>query len=280
MLKVGLSSCGFDINRENLLALAQAGIYDMEISLPYPRHIQLDYEYVKTCAEQTGINIWSCHLPFWNPQVLDIASADEEIRLRSVALLCEHIKKGAEIGIDKFVVHPSSEPKSEAGEEREREICASMESLNYLADAAAREGAVIAVEDLPRSCIGRSADEMLKLISANGKLRVCFDFNHLLTDTNSNFIDKLGDKIITVHVSDYDFINERHWLPGEGKNDWNDLYNRLLSKNYRGVWLYEVSLKSPASIIRPRDLTPADFYKNAMEIFSGQKLTVSGAPNV
>ncbi len=280
MLKVGLSSCGFEINRENLAKIKNAGIENFEISLPYHKHLELDYNYVKSCADDTGVNIWSCHLPFWGPETMDIASADEGIRERSVAILTDRIKKGGDVGINKYVLHPSSEPKCQEGEGREREIDASMRSLYTLAEVACAHGAVIAVEDLPRSCIGRSAEEMLRLLSANEKLRVCLDFNHLLIDTNDNFIEKLGDKIITVHVSDYDFINERHWLPGEGKNNWHELYNKLVSKGYNGVWLYEVAWKAPANIIRPRDLTPEDFYTNATEIFNSSHLTVIGTPNV
>lgn len=280
MLKIGLSSCGFEINRENLTKIKNAGIENFEISLPYHKHLEADYSYIKSCADDTGVNIWSCHLPFWGPETMDIASADEEIRERSVAILTDRIKKGGEVGIDKYILHPSSEPKCQEGEGREREIDASMRSLYTLAEVACAHGAVIAVEDLPRSCIGRSADEMLRLLSANDKLRVCLDFNHLLIDTNENFIEKLGDKIITVHVSDYDFINERHWLPGEGKSDWHELYNKLVSKGYDGIWLYEVAWKAPANIIRPRDLTPEDFYTNAMEIFNSSHLTVIGTPNV
>lgn len=280
MLKIGLSSCGFEINRENLTKIKNAGIENFEISLPYHKHLELDYGYVKSCADDTGVNIWSCHLPFCGPETMDVASADESIRTRSVEILSEHIQKGAEIGIDKFVLHPSSEPKCEEGEGREREIDASMRSLHTLAELAHQNGAVIAVEDLPRSCIGRTADEMLRLISANDKLRVCFDLNHLLIDTNQNFIERLGDKIITIHVSDYDFVNERHWLPGEGKSDWYSLYKQLISKGYAGIWLYEVTWQARANIIRPRDLTPEDFCKNAYEIFEGAPITVMGKPNL
>ena len=84
-------------------------------------------------------------------------------------------------------------------------------------------------------------------------------------------MEKLADRIVTVHISDYDFINERHWLPGEGKNDWNALFAKFQEIDYNGVWMYEVSLKCPKTIIRDRDLTFDDFYKNAMSIFAGKK---------
>lgn len=140
-----------------------------------------------------------------------------------------------------------------------------------MAEGAHQNGAYIAVENLPRTCLGNTADEVSLLVSANDKLKVCFDTNHLLNEDNISFMDKLADKIITVHISDYDFINERHWLPGEGKNDWNAIISKLQEIGYNGVWMYEINLKCPKTIIRDRDLTFDDFYENAKSVFAGRK---------
>ena len=85
-----------------------------------------------------------------------------------------------------------------------------------------------------------------------------------------------GDKIVTVHVSDYDFINERHWLPGEGKADFYAMLAALDEVGYKGPWLYEIGLETPKSIERERELALSDFVKNANEIFEGVPLTVLG----
>ena len=60
------------------------------------------------------------------------------------------------------------------------------------------------------------------------------------TDVEDNAIVKLGRRILTVHISDYDFIDERHWLPGEGKNDWNAILAALQAVGYAGPFMYEV----------------------------------------
>ena len=73
---------------------------------------------------------------------------------------------------------------------------------------------------------------------------------------------------------DYDYIDERHWLPGEGDIPWYDLYKTLLEVGYTGAWMYEISPKCPKTILRDRDLTCADFARNANEIFTGKPLTV------
>ena len=113
----------------------------------------------------------------------------------------------------------------------------------------------------------------LRLLAADPRLRVCFDTNHLLRETHGNFVKAVGEKIVTTHVSDYDFIDEKHWLPGEGKVDWPTLTQLLKNAGYGGVWLYEVGFKAPRSRPRSRDLTCEDFVRNAREIFGGFPIT-------
>ena len=278
MYRIGLSSCAFDLEEPAFQSLQKTGIKDIEISLSIDDYPNLDFRKTRQLADAYDVNLWSLHLPFANAGVQDIASADEDLRRRSVALLGEYIRKGGDIGIDKFVVHPCGEPVSEEPAVRGAQMEQAKTSLDALAELAAAQGAVIAVEDLPRSCLGRTAEEVLELISANEKLRVCFDTNHLLIDDNLRFVQLLAGKIVTLHVSDYDFFNERHWLPGEGKVDWPALYDAIRRSGYDGVWMYEIGLNCPKTIYRDRSLTFEDFHRNAYEIFENRPLTVISRP--
>ena len=273
MLKVGMSSCAFALNEENFKKLKESGINDIEISLAYEKYSDLDYKAVKKFADEYDVNLWSYHLPFSGIWTCDITSHETDVRKNTIELWCDCIRKGADIGIDKFVAHPSSEPKPE-DEERLTFINYAKENLDFLAEFAAKHGAVIAVEDLPRTCLGRTADEIADLISVNDKLRICFDTNHLLIDDNISFVEKLCDKIVTTHVSDYFFYDECHFLPGEGKVDWHALYNKLIEKGYNGVWMYELGCTPPGNLKRVRNLEFTDFYNNAKEIMTGKPLTV------
>ena len=198
--------------------------------------------------------------------------SQKELAGSTIAYFEELIKKAANVGIDKFVIHPSGEPI--APEDRAERLKVSKESLFKLSSIATRNGSVIAVEDLPRTCLGNCSDEMLELISVDPALRVCFDTNHLLGESQVDFIKRVGNKIVTLHVSDYDFINERHWLSGEGLSDWNAIYKALQEVGYSGAWLYEVGFGSTKTIIRERMLTCNDFVRNANEIFRGETITV------
>ncbi len=209
-------------------------------------------------------------MPFCPFEKINIATKDKAVRDYTIKLLTEnYIKPGADIGIKTAVIHPSAEPNDDS--EREELLKIGADSLAILAESAAKCGMTIAVEDLPRTCLGNCSDDLKKLISLNDKLRVCFDTNHLLIEKNSDFVKAFGDKIVTLHVSDYDFLNERHWLPYEGKVDWIELVSALEDVGYCGPFMYEIGLKTPDSIIR-RNLTFADFVENYKACIEKRKI--------
>ena len=67
-----------------------------------------------------------------------------------------------------------------------------------------------------------------------------FDVNHLLWESHADFIANAGSRIITTHISDYDFVDERHFVPGDGKIDWKDFYARMEAAGYQGPYLFEL----------------------------------------
>ena len=274
MYEIGLSSCGNVICEDLFKKYQQSGITAVEISPKDDGYDAVNYKEIKLLAERYNIKLWSFHLPFWPFSEIDISNIS--ICKKSIKYFEELIKKGLDIGIGKFIIHPSGEP-IEDNERPERIKCAK-ESLAELAEMAKRNNAVIAVEDLPRTCLGKNSDEIAELISAHDELMVCFDANHLLNENPADFIHKVGNRIVTTHISDCDLINERHWLPGEGKLDWQSILQAFKDVNYNGVWLYEIKFTCPKSIIRDRDLTCDDFVKNADELFNNKPITVFSTP--
>jgi len=272
MYKIGLSS-GTGVNNEEMFkGYADAGIDAMEVCVPRPEYPDLDYKAIGKYANKYGIELWSFHFPFGPKDGFDPASIVESARLNTIETFSENIKKASDIGVKKFVIHPSTEPIPD--EERAERMSRSKDSLNELAEVAAKCGSVICIENLPRTCLGKNSVEIKELLSVNDKLRACFDTNHLLSQDTIEFIKDVGDKIVTLHVSDYDYMNERHWLPGEGKIDWASLLKALEEIKYDGVWMYEISRVCPKTILRDRDLTFDDFARNAKELFEGKPFTL------
>ena len=273
MYKIGLSTPCRNITEENMASYRAAGLTVMEISDGMEGYASFDYERARALADQYGVKLHSMHLPFMPFTQIDISApllADGTVEYYRGL-----IEKGASIGIRIFVLHPSGEPIKE---ERSIRLETAKKSLARLAEIASANGAVIAVENLPRTCLGRNSAEIAELLSAHEDLRACFDTNHLLAEPLADFMRNIKDRIITTHISDYDFVNERHWLPGEGKIDWQEILSVLAEIGYEGPWMYELSLACPKTILRDRSLCHADLALNAKELFSGKSPTVISQP--
>ena len=139
-----------------------------------------------------------------------------------------------------LVLHPGADNIKNANTRADRLKCA-RNSIGRLALAAKEIGAVLCVEDLPRTCPGRTADEIDYLTADIPNVKICFDTNHLLIDTHEEFFHKVGDRIGTIHVSDYDRVDEKHWLPlsGRGVVDWPAFCRNLKACGYKGVFMFE-----------------------------------------
>lgn len=235
---------------ENGITQREIGFYEYSEELP-------DFKKIRECADRDGIDLWSLHMPFYPFEIIDPSSLDERVREDTVKYFKRIIMKAGMVGIKKFVIHPSGEPID--NEIRKSKMNACKKSMYELAEFAKDYDAIICVEDLPRTCLGKNSEEILELLSAHEDLRVCFDTNHLLNENLVDFVKKIGNKIATLHVSDYDFIDERHWLPGKGKINWRELVCALENVGYNGAWMYEIAF---------RDVKIDELHQNAKQILT------------
>ena len=108
----------------------------------------------------------------------------------------------------------------------------------------ARElGVQLLIEDLPRTCLGNTSTEMKYILQqVDTAVGVCFDSNHLLQESSVHFAKELGKEIGSLHISDYDGVDEKHWLPGRGIVDWKGVVETLVEEGYDGVFMFEVSV--------------------------------------
>lgn len=271
-----LSSCCTNQLDESLFAsLSEHGIHAMEISLPTELYAKIPWKECESWSKATDVELWSIHLPFYPFEALNPASSSRDVRKKTVDTFTELMQRAASIGVKVAVVHPSGEPI--AAEARTEAMKCSKDTCAQLAEIGARCGMTVALEDLPRSCFGRDSSEMLQLLSADERLRSCFDTNHLLSESPLDYIRAIGSKIVTMHCSDYDGKNERHWLPGEGILPWQEMLSVLCAVGYSGPFLYEVNLTTPNTISR-RDLTFADFRDNYDQLMRGEIPSAIGRP--
>lgn len=221
-------------------------------------------EYVENIFRESkaaNIGVWSIHLPFGHNY--DISEVDHEKRVHILKDLFELIDISAPLKPSVVVIHGSYEPITM--ENREDKILACIESLKALVDKCSEYGIKVALECLPRTCIGNCSSEVLRILGEVQGLCVCFDTNHLTIESPMDFVKKVGTYIISTHVSDYDGIDERHWLPGKGCIDWENILRSLENSGYSGPIIFEVVNKPNTEKISPRIL--AENWKNLTSNF-------------
>ena len=274
---VGISvSCVPHPDAALLESFARAGVACAEISMPGRDYAGFPYAEFARHARDCGVAIRSFHLPFYTDETVDPAALDPGVRRRTAELHAHYVRVAASMGARIAVVHACLEPVGVL--DRAERLARAKESMAALADIGAAEGVTVCVENLPRSCLGNTSAELADIVACDPRLRVCFDVNHLLLESHADFLSRLGPLVATLHVSDYDFVNERHWLPGEGKIDWNALADGLDAIGYEDAFTYELSFAAnPKTVARDRDLTAADLVRNTREIEARASLTVHGA---
>jgi len=252
--KVGSSGNFSNLTVEILMEWKKAGIESVEINgqlLADPKMSKVEKiawcKNVKAMTDKAGLEIWSMHLPF--SRTLDISFPEDATRQKMLDVCAEAIRLAPYLGLKKFVIHPSSEPLKD--EDRPARIAHCRESLTLLNKIAREYKVQLALECLPRTCLGNTAEELLKILDGlDDDIGVCFDSNHLLKEKPEEFVAKVGKRITTVHMADYDGVDERHWIPGDSRGvvDWVKVVRELAKAGYEGPFHFE-SAGTPAEKI-------------------------------
>lgn len=258
------------IDREVLHAMKAVGITAAELSFGFNYYMNTvdfpnNWEKYAVMAEDEGVELWSVHLPFSG--VLDISNPFKELRDITLYTNRTLIEAAGKAGIKVAVLHPSSEPID--SDMRPEQLELSKEAIVLLREQCDKAGMFLAVENLPRTCLCNRSGEMIELLKDTGA-GVVFDTNHSLSETNTDFLSALiesGLPIHSLHISDYDFIDERHRLPGDGINDWNALLAILEKAQYGGPLMYEVS-RQP----KGRDIITLEQLAENMRLLAAGKL--------
>ncbi|MDI9498293.1 MAG: sugar phosphate isomerase/epimerase family protein [Bacillota bacterium] len=249
--KLGLSSGFFrEPSLENWRSALDAGFTEVELGMSAEEDVSSMLQ--KSAARlaffrDVGLNVSSVHLPF--SEVYDPSLLDGEARRQTLDRFRDLIAWTGDAGIGIAVIHASYEPIPEA--DRAARLEAAVDSIAELGEWARRQRVRLAVENLPRTCLGNTAADMLALSGRGEYASICFDVNHLLIETHAEFYEQIAPHTITTHLSDYDRINERHWMPGEGTIDWAELWQLLQVHDYQGRLIFELNETAAPSLDRP-----------------------------
>ena len=210
---------------------------------------------LKADIDSAGLKVWSVHMPY--SRKIDISLIDSTKRADVVNYMADIIRVAGVFQPQFIVLHPSSEPI--APDERAERLRNSHESIGLLAPVAKEIGAELCIENLPRTCLGKNGQEMMYLIDGHDGVGICFDVNHLLYQSHADFLAAIDKGTIkTVHISDYNFTDERHLLPGVGHIDWKPLWDGIRANGYKGIFMYEC-YGEPSELAHARDILTGVF---------------------
>lgn len=231
-----------EVTMNNVIGKDTAGVRDRAAAL-------------KADIDSAGLKVWSVHMPY--SRKIDISLADSTKRADVVSYMADMMRAAEVFKPQCIVLHPSSEPI--APDERAERLQNSHESIGLLAPVAKEIGAVLCVENLPRTCLGRNGQEMMYLIDGHDGVGLCFDVNHLMYQSHADFLAAIDKGTIkTVHISDYNFTDERHLLPGVGHIDWKPLWDGIRANGYKGIFMYEC-YGEPSELAHARDILTGAF---------------------
>ena len=250
--QVGISISGFrgQYDQEQIDSIKKAGFDCIELSLAGTKMTQdQKRSWLKDFAQlcrKANLPIRSVHIPF--SQKLDISSLKKENRQCVIDETLFLFDCAEILGARIFVIHSSSEPIK--AEDRDIQLQNAVETFRFLTDKAHEKGLKLAMENLPRTCLANTAAEMNKILQAVGSdADWCYDSNHLLQEKPEEFVARADRAMITTHISDYDFIDERHWVPYEGKINWNHVMTELVKKGYEGPIVFECRRKADGTLL-------------------------------
>lgn len=191
-------------------------------------------------AEQKGLEIPSCHLPFYMPN-----PEDATLMSRFSNDLRAGIDTASKMKIPLAVIHPIAHHAVRS--DRERWIRANIDFLSPLNQYAKMRGVELCIENMASTSeeendhlFGSSAEEILTLANTIGT-SVCWDFGHAnVSRRPTGEFEIFGDKLKTVHAHDNNSFCDSHDIPFEGTVDWNTVAQTLAKMGYDGYINVEI----------------------------------------
>ena len=196
------------------------------------------------------------HLPFRG--AIDYSTLNDEHRKNVVQEAISMMKVMDTYQPKFYVFHGSSGAFDLLERELRKESL--KKSLLEMVDAT---NATVCIENLPRHCMLNTSKETIEVVDSVPKAKVCCDLNHFLQEKTEDAVLALGKRIATLHVSDHDYINERHVLPKDGKIDWMKVLANLEKFGYNGVFNYEITMQAGNYVF----YTFADIKRNYDKLF-------------
>lgn len=216
---------------ERIKIIAGAGFDEAMISWedefePWP----LKKEEFPEIVRKNGLGITNIHAPFIGYSDIWTASRTE-IKPKLTEFI-GFIKDCQDFEIPAMVMHTNDL------DEFTPDLDKGLAFFSELADAAEKYGVDLAVENVSRQHL---LDFLLEQINAP-RFGMCYDSSHdfLEEQNRGRILKKHKHRIKALHLSDNDFKEDRHWIPGEGSIPLDEVLAEILTVPTINTISYEV----------------------------------------
>jgi len=210
---------------ENEITMIESGA-DFFLNSDEDTIIQAGREFVAK-----GISIRSVHAPFGSDYSLsnfDDAKREESIQIHEALLY-----QASLAGVEMIVIHPGEHAQSIEDIEVMKGLAT--DSILQLVGASEETGVRLAVENMPPGCPGAKVDDLVEILESvdSMSLGICFDVGHAnLTKNMIDFINVVGNSIITIHLHDNDGTYDMHLQPPYGTTNWRNFTEMIVDVGY------------------------------------------------
>ena len=227
--------------------LVACGFEEAELSATGARLVQSwesDSVTVHRKLEAAGLNAPSIHTPELGRR---LDAEDDSERKASIAVNSEYFRGMAECGMGLLVVHPTGGASYPTDEAREAGRARAMESFRILSEAAAKAGVRMAVENIGREDRpGSTMADLLGMIDGLGDhVGLCLDIGHA-EQAGLDLIRELktataAGKLFSLHLHDVNEDGKDHFIPGEGRIDFDVFLSELDASGSPALRTLEIS---------------------------------------
>ena len=241
-MKLVLSSGLFDhieVKRlpELLPLLREAGFRYLEVvdRLDFDDHINILDDLRKKAKD------YEIQIPNWH--LIQHPPLQEDGKINRTAIECMKcsMEKGSRIGAKNHVLHWDHRFQCQSYDILWRNV------INEWTEHAKKLGIRLLMETVPDKPTNQRyvpSSEIIDFVKNYPPevLAVCVDVNHSnLQEDLSDVIHKVRDRLVSLHISDNDGYEEKHWLPGQGVIDYRSLLESLKSIEFDGMFVLEVN---------------------------------------
>ena len=246
---------------EEIETLAQLGFDYLELAMDPPMaHYSAILREKKEILRVLGAHGLGlvCHMPTF----VSTADLTESIRQASVLEMQRSIEVAAELGAKKVVMHPSMAGGMGAFV-LDTVKAHAIDFISKMAQTAQGLGLTLCLENMmPRNRIGVEPDDFEELLAPFPGLKLTLDTGHAnIGDRRgrrlNDLVDRFGDRIGHLHISDNSGKRDDHWAVGRGTVRFADLMNRLKAVGYDATMTLEVFDADRRMLVKSRALVEA-----------------------